>query len=109
MVILWRVLAGLLGAIVSLLTLAEVGNPSIRNAAIVALVLGGSLVVSGLPMRQPRWLAMIPGLIILCVGADISRRTTMKIELPVIVGLILILVGVQQPKPTLLSRWPTTK
>jgi len=88
-----RVLVGLLIALFSCIGLA---SPRTRNGGVIVLVLGMTLLCSGLPIRQRRWWAVFLGLALLYLAFDAA----MSAELfgGVLLGLIgslLIIYGLR--------------
>ena len=74
----WRVI---LGSLIALISLAELGLiPQNLDGAIIILILSGSMLCSGLPIRQPRWWLATPGFVLLYIflAGAIRYGTTLE-------------------------------
>jgi len=61
------------GVLVYLAALPGLANADIRIWAVATMMAGGSLVFSGFPVEQPRWWALLPEMMLIYKGLEVSR------------------------------------
>jgi hypothetical protein len=87
----WRII---LGSLLALIAMTGVGQQGTSNGAAIFLIIGGALLCSGLPVKQPNWWGVTLGLILLWTAFYASGlKTVGPISIFGVLGVLLLAYG----------------